>query len=215
MRKWVVGTATAVLVSCGSSSSPPPPSYDGGIVGTPPGGSSGFVFTPVDGAALTIGQTSCTVSGTPVKITGLFVGFSSFPGVCDFARTHGVQCLDSGKASATFVAITIADIDLLSAAAIAPGIYSINTQVPTGTGTIVTEGIVSVTDAACADSGPASTALSGTITITSASAAEVKGSVNLTWTGGAFTGPFDVVGCTASVDICGLANNTLTCSGCF
>ena len=214
MKRWIIGAATAVLVSCGSSSSGT--TYNGGINGTPPGGNSGFVFTPVDGGALIVGQTSCTISSTSAKVTGLLLGFSSYSGMCGFVRSHGVGCLDTGKASATFVGIAVFDADLLAASPIGPGTYTMNTQVPAGaTGFIVTEGTVTVTDAGCVDSGPDPLSLGGTITITSASAAQVTGSVNLTWTGGGFSGPFDVVGCTASVDVCGLANATATCSACF
>ncbi len=131
-------------------------------------------------------------------------------------RTHGIACLDSGKANATFVGIEIADVDLFSASPIAPGTYDMNTQVPAGaTGYIVTEGTVSVSNSTCVDSGPDPLTLTGSVTITSASAAEVTGSLNITWTGGAFSGSFDLVACSASVDVCGLANGTATCSGCF
>ena len=216
MQRWLVAVATAVLVSCGSSSSSNP-TYNGGIKGTPPSGSAGFAFTPVDGAALTVNPTSCTIQGVgTAHVAGLLLGFSSFSGMCSFVQQHGVGCLDGGKASATSVGIAIFHADAVSASAIAPGTYTMNAQVPAGaTGLIVTEGSVTVTNATCVDSGPAPTAISGTVTITSASAAEVTGSVNLTWAGGAFSGPFDLVGCSASVDVCGLANGTATCSGCL
>ncbi len=212
MGRWLIAVATAVLVSCGSSSSSP--TYNGGINGTPPSGTGSFVFTPADGAGLAVGPTTCTIPNVgTAHVAGLLLGFSSYSGVCGFIRDHGIQCADVGKASATFVGLAIFKADLSSVTPVAPGTYTLNTTVTAGTGVTETGGTVTVTDATCGDSGPL--AIAGTITIASASAAGVTGSLNLTWAGGGFSGPFDVVGCTANVDICGLAQGTGNCPGCY
>lgn len=212
MARWLIAVATAVLVSCGGSSSP---TYNGGINGTPPSGNSGFVFTPADGAGLVIGPVGCTVQSVPTQWSGLLIGFSSDAGMCGFARAHGAICMDVTNGSSTFVAVFIFKGTAATITPVAPGTYTLGSTTGTPlTELVTTGGSVTVLDATCGDSGPPT--VSGTITINTASAAQVTGSVNLTWTGGGFSGPFDVVGCTVGIDICAFANgNAPTCSGCF
>ena len=136
-------------------------------------------------------------------------------GICGFIRDHGIQCADAGKASATFVGVAILKAGLTSVTPVVPGTYTLNTiEGSPATEIIQTGGNLSVTNATCGSVG-LPIVPDGTITITSASAAEVTGTVDLNWTGGGFYGPFDVVGCTANVDICGLAQGTGDCPGCY
>ncbi|HVP66458.1 MAG TPA: hypothetical protein VMT17_04270 [Anaeromyxobacteraceae bacterium] len=214
MKRLYAVAATAALLCCGKSSSGPV--YDGGIVGTPPAGQAGFSFAPADGAALFVGPATCTQEGVTAQFTGLFLGFSGYSNVCGFMRTHGAQCADVGKASTTFVGVVILKGALGSVSAIGPGTYDVG-EVTGTTEVTATGATVTVNDAACTNGGPdpSTNPVGGTLTITSASAGDVKGTVDLTWTGGGFSGPFEVIGCTTSVDVCGMLAGTAGCAGCF
>jgi len=214
MKRWIAVSAAAALLGCGKSSSPV---YDGGIVGTPPSGSNGFSFTPTDGAALVVGPIACTSGTVTAHFSGLLVGFSGYPNFCGFVRSHGIDCAES-KGSSTFVGFEILKAGLASVTSVGAGTYDVNTIVSVGAEYVMTGASVTVNDATCNDTGPNpdTNPVGGTITITSASAADVKGSLDLTWTGGGFSGPFEVVGCTVGLDVCGLVNGGTTgCSGCF
>lgn len=211
MRRILLATTTAAaLLGCGGGSKDQGP-VDGGPPAQLPTGTGGAAFAMSDAGAVGIPPTTCNVGGFNVSASGLLIGFTSFGGVCDFARAHG---LCDEKASASQVAVVIVKAGLFQAQSpVGPGTYTfVASPSPDASGNLVQlSAEISHTDAACASTPVEVTA--GSVTITSATGSRVVGTANLTFADGStLSGAFDVGTCAYSLDLCGLVNGT-SCTG--
>lgn len=210
MGRILVTAATAALLGCGGGSKDKGP-VDGGPPAQLPTGTGSAAFTISDAGAIGIPPTTCNFSGFNVSAAGLLVGFTSYGGVCDFARAHG---LCDEKASAYQVVVIIVKAGLVQTQSpVGPGTYTFDASPsPDVNGNLVQVSAEIIhTDAACASIPVEVT--SGSVTITSASGSRVVGTADLTFTDGStLSGAFDVGTCAYSVDLCGLVNGT-SCTG--
>lgn len=202
MRRLVVAAASALaLGGCGgsssSSSSSAPPGVSGTILGQP--------FTAADASALELSPATCAFDGVNANATGLVVGFGSFSGLCSFVSQHQ-SC--GTKASATTVTVIVVRANVAGGTAppVQPGTFTIGgaSPLPDAQGNVtVAQGIVSKTDASCAQPPNIPDVVSGTVTI-GAVGARTSGSVSLGLSdGGKVAGSFDVPTCTGfRTDVC-------------
>ena len=211
MRRILVTAATAALLGCGGGSKDKGP-VDGGPPAALPTLTGSSAFTIGDAGAVGIPPSTCNVGGFNVSAAALLVGFTSYGGVCDFARAHG---LCDEKASAHQLVVIVVKAGLFQAQSpVGPGTYTfVADPTPDVSGNLVqVSAEVSHTDAVCTPSTPVDVT-AGSVTITSASGSRVVGTVDLTFADGStFSGAFDVGTCAVSLDLCGLVNGT-SCTG--
>lgn len=208
MREIALVVCLAVLGACGSSAS-------GGKKGTlnyaPIMVIGGVTFQPVDGGALVVSNKSCVIptAGT-VNVSAIAVGFSSFAGLCDFAKTSSM-CAD--KQNGRMGSIVIARRGSGAPGPIAPGHYTLGETSDAGGVTIVSVAFDDM-DATCHDVSAVAGATGG-VTLTEVSPS-VKGAIDvdlLNASGvsiGSYFGGFDVGACDYQADVCAMFSQ----SGC-
>ncbi len=213
MRRRVILAVTTALVACGSS---------GGGTGALSGTLAGAPFNPIEGGALIVPPTDCTVSlpgvGTSnVHFSGLLIGFGSYAGLCNFITTNG-QCAE--KANATLVNVEIVKGGLSQTQnAVGPGTYPVTTGNPTpdANGNFkIAAGAYNKASTTCASTS-ASDANAGAITVSSVTSTTVTGSVaDLVFADAShLNGDFTVPICNFSFNLCALLNNTCTSTPCL
>jgi hypothetical protein len=212
MRRRVIVAVTAALVACGSSGGGT--ALSGTLAGAP--------FSPIEGGALIVPPTDCTVSlpgvGTSnVHFSGLLIGFGSYAGLCNFIATNG-QCAE--KANATLANVEIVKGGLSQTqSGVAPGTYPVTTGNPTpdANGNFkVVAGAYNKTSTTCASTS-ASDANAGAITVSSVTSTTVTGSVaNLVFDDAShLNGDFTVPICNFTFDLCARFNATCTSTPCL
>ena len=201
MRR-ILGVLLAVgLAACGDND-------DGGGPSGPVSGTiGGQPFTPSSVSAVLIPPASCTIEMTTVNASGLVLGFGNFD-LCAFLAQAGPNAFCSNKASSTLVGAVVLKIGLIQAqTAVGPGTYTVKdvgSTLPDASGNVVgVSATATRTDATCLPSFQEDATVGGTVSVSSASASAVSGSVNLAFgTGNAFAGSYDASVCAQSLDIC-------------
>lgn len=199
-------TVSIVLAACGDSGSDNPPLPQCPAPAAPSGtlaGSGGGLgtFTPAEMEALVAGPTTCTVFGNTVSVAGIFLGFTSYQGICNLLTQYGV-CFDKANGTIVGVQIANASVPQLPAQVPGPGTYAVGTV-----GTTVTSAGYSRTGASCASPARSSANDGDTITIDAVTSTQVTGSANLTFADGStLSGTFTAARPQVSVNVCQLAN---------
>jgi hypothetical protein len=171
-----------MLAACGSDDDD-----DGGGGGTTAITVTGPLATQATNAVAVSGAASCSAA-PGITANYVLIGASSFPQICNLAQTG------DEKANDTFVSIMVA-----SATPITAGTYPVGQ--PNAQNQIVLA-FVSRNDAACTETDES--ADSGAVTISSVSNGTVRGSIDVSISGGRITGTFSAAPCAVPgiTDIC-------------
>lgn len=210
-RVLAAGVLSLAAVACGGSSekTPPPPTCPAPVApsGTLTGAGGGLgPFTPAEMAALVAGPTTCTLTGIgTLSVSGIFLGFTSFQGICPLLTQDGVCFV---KASGTIVGVQIANAGLTSSVP-GPGTYTVGTS-----GNTITMAGYTRSGASCAGT-VTSNAVSGSVDIATVTSTQVTGSASLTFADGStLAGTFTAAAPQVGVNVCQLANQIAAgCSG--
>jgi hypothetical protein len=215
-------TLTSLLAACGGGSDSAKSTPVSGTIG-------GQAFTPADVRAVLAdsGTGTCDLSfpgaGTiSVMVSGLLVDFTSWTDVCADYQKAACQLHQGGRNVTVLLARLIPAGLAASAPPLEAKTYTVKSSftdpdvTPYGTGglqyIVAYAGSLAQPAAACTAT-PSNAVTGGKVTLTSVSAAGVKGSVSLTFAdGGALAGDFDAPACPGfSPNICTLAQTQSLC----
>ena len=219
MRRWLVGFGFVALTACGGGG--------GGSSSNPVSGTiGGQAFTPAEVSAVVAGPSHCTVMSNDVDVKAFALRFASFTGVCTALASDPLCELTH---SAQSVTVVFADVGVgMTPPTLGAGTFTLTTD-PTsltsaeahtnpsdplvGTLSIAFGGAI-VTDATC-QMATAPQVAQGTLTVSSVSATQIKGSVDLTFGTGTdkLKGDFTAALCSPIENVCPLADSGGTCTG--
>ena len=188
MKRLAIASLPVLLLACGSSEK-----------GAPLPGLFGD-FTPVDGAAVLLAPTTCSVPfvGT-TSASGLAIALTSFSGTCDFVTATNL-CGSKGSATLLLALAVAGDAGGGTVGALAPGTYPFLADPPTGAFHAALASAARTT-ATCGGSRVAMNG--GSITVATVSTTRVTGSLDLHFADGtAYQHPFDLAVCPLTVDLC-------------
>jgi hypothetical protein len=185
MRR-VPGILFIVLAACGST----PPLFGG--------------FTPSNGAAVILATATCNNIAFlgPTAISGILIELSSGSDACN-VLTQAKQC-GTGAGSTTLLAGAFSgNVGGSTVDATGPGTYPWLANPPSGAFKASITSAAQV-DAVCTSASGSPTQMSGgNIAVSTVTASNVSGSMDLHFENGqAYTHPFDVAVCPVSIDVC-------------
>jgi hypothetical protein len=160
-------------------------------------------FTPTSGAAVILAPATCDIAFVgPTAISGIFIELSSGSDACN-VLTQAKQC-GTGAGSTTLVAGAFSGVPGASSVAPAgPGTYPWLADPPGGAFKASLSSAAQA-DAVCASASGSPPQMSGgSIAVSTVTASNVTGSMDLHFNNGqAYAHPFDVTVCPVSIDVC-------------
>ncbi len=223
MRRSIAGLAWVVLAACGGGG--------GGSGGSTPvsGTIGGQPFTPAEASAVVAGPATCTVQSQTVSVKAFALRFTSYTGACTDLTSDPLCKLTASSQSAMVV---FADVGAVSPPTLGAGTFQVDpdpTNVRPGGGALAGTLVASfggyvATTASC-PAGTTARVAKGTLTVTSVSATEIAGSIDVIFgtlgTGNTFVpgtdtlkGDFTATVCgTLAADLCSLATAGGQCGG--